>query len=70
MTPAEFRRWYESRGLSQVELASRLGIPAGQHRVSEWATGKRPVPPYIVAHLRTMERLEECQRASLPPEEP
>jgi predicted XRE-type DNA-binding protein len=36
-----FRRWYESRSLTQTQVAGLLGIR--QRRVSDMATGKSPV---------------------------
>jgi predicted XRE-type DNA-binding protein len=41
VTGEVFRRWYESRNLTQGQVAGLLGI--GQNRVSNMATGKVPV---------------------------
>lgn len=48
----------EGLGLSQAALASALGIAGNKknpyNRVSDWETGRRPVPPYIQVTLRYM----------------
>lgn len=41
LTSEAFRRWYESRNLTQKQVAGLLGI--GQRRVSYMATGRVPV---------------------------
>jgi transcriptional regulator with XRE-family HTH domain len=60
MSAEEFRAWYESRGYTQAEMVELLDVGA-QPRISEWASGRQSVPRYIAAHLRTLERLEQCE---------
>lgn len=53
MTAGEFRNFLTRRGWTQMHAASVLGVR--QSRISEWSTGTRKVPPYIAAHVRTLE---------------
>jgi DNA-binding transcriptional regulator YiaG len=51
--PRDFHCALSRLGLSQREAAWVLGV-SGSQRISEWATGRRRVPRYIQAHLRTL----------------
>ena len=51
MTADEFRAALKTLGWSYATAARALGVVDGK-RVGEWARGKRPVPPYIAAHVR------------------
>ncbi len=48
-------RLKEENNLSQKELAKLLGISPSKN--SEYLTGKRKVPTYIVAHVETLSLL-------------
>jgi transcriptional regulator with XRE-family HTH domain len=56
VTAEGFRRWYESRNLTQTQVAGLLGIR--QRRVSDMATGKSPVSRQTCRQLWLMEILE------------
>ena len=57
MTPAELRT---ARGaLSQQEFADLLHVR--QSRISEWESGARPIPAYIAALVRCLEKAGELQ---------
>jgi len=44
MKPSEYLRQYmKQRGITQMQIAEKLGV--GQTNVSQWYTGKRPIPP-------------------------
>ena len=49
MTRRELRRWLETRKMTQVALASHLGV----HRVTvaTWLTGKYPIPKWVALAL-------------------
>jgi len=51
MTDVELKKIREATKLSQVALASLMGV--SQSRVSEWESGARPIPKYI-------EKLIDC----------
>jgi DNA-binding transcriptional regulator YdaS (Cro superfamily) len=53
MTAEEFSAFIAARGWTQAHAAGVLGVR--QSRVSEWSTGARKVPPYIAAHVRTIQ---------------
>ena len=57
MTPAEIRA--VRCGLSQIEFAEILGVR--QSRISEWESGARPVPEYIVRLIRCLRKTGELQ---------
>jgi transcriptional regulator with XRE-family HTH domain len=59
MTAAELTALRHRLGLTQQQLAERLGTMQG--RVSAWETGRRPVPVQVQAHLRTLVALAECE---------
>lgn len=52
MSRDEFRAAMKALGLSQRDLASRLGVALST--VSAWATGKAPVPKYASAYLELL----------------
>lgn len=65
MKQREFKAALKELGLKQAEAAEKLGVPGGKARISEWERGKRPIPPYIVAHIETLLALGESQAAVL-----
>lgn len=46
------RLWRASRGMSQKELARRLGVT--QNRLSSWETGNRPTPEWVTKRLEEL----------------
>jgi transcriptional regulator with XRE-family HTH domain len=44
-TADELRRWREGRGISQSDLARRLGVD--RVTVARWETGARQPPPFL-----------------------
>lgn len=60
MTPADFRSTLKRLGLSQRELASRLGLAVST--VNRWAVGEAPVPQYAVYVLDLLAEREEIAR--------
>jgi transcriptional regulator with XRE-family HTH domain len=63
MTPQAFRRWYESRNLTQRQVAGLLGIR--QRRVSDMARGKVPVSRQTERQLQLCEVWETEKRGDL-----
>lgn len=61
MTTNEFRAAMKALGLSQRDLAFRLGVALST--VSAWATGKVPVPKYASAYLELLALTMPCGRA-------
>lgn len=59
MSPDDFRAALAELGLTQVEAAELLAVSSGR-RVSDWCTGRRRVPDYVAAHVRTLRRLQEA----------
>ena len=57
MTPTEIKA--ARCGLSQTEFAEILGVR--QSRISEWESGVRPVPEYIVRLIRCLRKSGELQ---------
>ena len=57
MTPAEIKA--ARLGLSQEELAEILGVR--QSRISEWESGARPLPEYIVRLIRCLRKAGELK---------
>jgi DNA-binding XRE family transcriptional regulator len=51
-----FCAFIERRGWTQEEAAAVLGVT--QSRISEWTRGVRPIPPYIAAHIQTLDSKE------------
>lgn len=49
MTPARFKQIRQSLGLTQIELAERIGYgeKAGRNNVSGFESGRRDCPPWI-----------------------
>jgi hypothetical protein len=54
MTAPKFKAQLKQLGWSFSEAARELGVPSGRPRIHEWATGKRKIPPYIAAHMKTL----------------
>jgi len=48
-TAALIRGWRTSAGLSQAELAARMGV--GQSNLSAWETGKNNIPVTLLAEI-------------------
>ena len=57
MSAADFRIALLALGWTQARAATELG-DLGRTRINDWATGRRPVPRYIAAHVRTWGRLQ------------
>ena len=55
MTPAEFRAALDALGLRQIDFARLLSHLSGEQpnqvTVNRWATGRRAVPPTVIAIL-------------------
>ncbi len=54
MRQRAFKAALKELGLTQAAAATKLGVPGGKARISEWERGRRPIPPYITAHIETM----------------
>lgn len=54
MSAPKFKAQLKQLGWSFSEAARELGVPSGRPRIHEWATGKRKIPPYIAAHMKTL----------------
>ncbi len=54
MKQRAFKAALKELGLTQLAAATKLGVPGGKARISEWERGKRPIPPYIAAHVETL----------------
>lgn len=69
MTPAEFRAALEALGLRQADfmrlLAYLRGDATDRVTVNRWATGRRDVPPSIVAILRLLAMIPQSRRDQL-----
>jgi transcriptional regulator with XRE-family HTH domain len=63
MTPEDFRAALKSLGLSQLELAERLGVDPST--VNRWATGRAALPRYVVYVLELLSRQEAERWLSL-----
>lgn len=57
MTAPMFKAQLKLLGWSFSEAARELGVRAGRPRIHEWAVGKRSIPPYISAHMKTLKAL-------------
>lgn len=55
MTARQFATALRRLGLSQSAAADRLGTNTTS--VNRWVKGRRPVPAYIAAHVRTLQEL-------------
>src|SRR5690606_28167216 len=59
--PAQVRRWVERHGGNVTALARRLRVP--RTRLQNWMTdseaSRRSLPPYIQAHMETLDRLRK-----------
>lgn len=53
MNPEQFKAALKQCGWTQKNLAGRLGL--NTDTVSLWATGKSPVPGYVVEYMRVLE---------------
>lgn len=60
-TPAEVRDWIARHGGNISALARRLRV--GRSRLQNWASDSqasaRPLPPYVQAHMETLDAGEE-----------
>ncbi len=57
MTHRQFGKQLDQLEWSLNMAAKELGVPAGKARVGEWRRGARAIPPYIVAHMKTLKEL-------------
>lgn len=53
------KTWLERWSLSPTEGAKVLLI--NKSKVSEYTSGKRPIPPYIAAHIETFNALPDSK---------
>jgi len=58
-TPTQLRRALRRLGLSQRQLAHRLGVDVGT--VNRWATGKTPIPESVRLLLECWHREQRYQ---------
>jgi len=61
MTHRQFGKQLDQLEWSLNMAAKELGVPAGKARVGEWRRGARAIPPYIVAHMKTLKELREVR---------
>lgn len=63
MTATEVRTWVERHGGNVSALARRLGVH--RSRLHDWMRdyGRSEIPPYIVAHMETIDRHEPTASA-------
>lgn len=49
MTPARFKQIRRALGLTQIEMAERIGYKAkaGRNNISDFESGRREPPPWI-----------------------
>jgi transcriptional regulator with XRE-family HTH domain len=54
MTPTEFKKARQTLGLSQRDLAARIGYAdkAGRNNILDFESGRREVPPWIAQLVR------------------
>jgi transcriptional regulator with XRE-family HTH domain len=54
MTPKQFKKARQALGLSQRELAARIGYAdkAGRNNILDFESGRREVPPWIAQLVR------------------
>jgi transcriptional regulator with XRE-family HTH domain len=54
MTPAQFKASRQTLGLSQRDLAARIGYAdkAGRNNILDFESGRREVPPWIAQLVR------------------
>lgn len=54
MTPAEFKEARHKLGLTQIELAAKIGYRSktGRNHISDFENGRREVPPWIAQLMR------------------
>ena len=64
MTASAFREALRTLDWSQRDASDKLGVSSAS-RISDWATGFRPVPPYIANAVHTHLALRAC-RSFLP----
>lgn len=61
MTANQFARALKKLGLStQAAAAEALGVT--QSRISEWTSGRYPVPPYIERSVSALLELEKMKK--------
>jgi len=54
MEPREIKAWRALRGMTQTDLAEKLGLSRGA--VAWWETGKHEPPPYLDLALAELSR--------------
>ncbi len=62
MRQRAFKAALKDLGMTQLAAATKLGVPGGKARISEWERGKRPIPPYITAHIETLLTLHAAEK--------
>jgi hypothetical protein len=65
----EFRDRLKQCDLKQVDLCRLVEVLTGEHlpevTVNRWATGKRAVPPLVMAWLALWQRMPEVERVAM-----
>ena len=64
MSPESLKHTRQAKGMNQVEFAAYLGVVPSC--ISNWESGRAPVPKMAVKLLRALERLEALQQPALP----
>ncbi len=54
MRPSELAKWRQKQGLTQKELAEKLGV--AENTVFRWEKAMRAIPPFLHLTLECMER--------------
>jgi transcriptional regulator with XRE-family HTH domain len=54
MTPAQLRGWRNTRGLTQTQLAARLGVTLRGY--ARWERGERDIPALLPLALKGLEQ--------------
>lgn len=60
MTASELRAARQRLGWSQARTARALGVH-DRARISDWETGRRPVPPVVAESVRAQLALADCR---------
>jgi transcriptional regulator with XRE-family HTH domain len=56
VTGRELKRYRKAQGLKQGKMASELGVQ--QSKLSEYESGKRPIPLYIEKSFRRLQKMQ------------